>query len=136
MRRRTRMRAFCFDPQKLYSVKRQNTYAELLICNACLKRPKYKCSIEMCRDKECYEWQFSEPMIKTFKKQKTGTSRLVCNSCCSLGFTTRRGGDQPRRCDFCWRHLGPQKFDTKHSSKKNKLMCNDCKTKPPCTRDI
>ena len=121
-----------FETQLLWNVLRAHTLAKVLICKECREKPTYKCSISLPSNKqhECYEWNFAETMIKSFKRQKAGTSRLVCNNCCGRGFSTQHRGDIPRQCYRCHEWLGPQKFDLKNDAKKVKIMCKDCKQKP------
>ena len=120
-----------FDGKDLDNAKTGHTSARQLVCKKCKERPMYACSIGRYRDKMCYEWCFNEQMLKSFKRQSKGTSRLVCNNCCSRGYSTQHRGDVARHCNLCSEWLGPQKFDVKNDAKKAKLICKDCKKKPP-----
>ena len=88
-----------FDGKLLENIQQKRTSLNKLICKECKQRPKYQCSIARPNydQPECYEWDFNEQRVQNFKKQKRGTTRLVCNACVELGFTSKRGGDTVRR---------------------------------------
>ena len=100
-----------FKPQLLANVEtRIHTPSKNLICLNCEAKPKYECCMQSCRSNTKYEWEFSEDMVRQYKKRK-GRGNMICQHCEVLGFSARQGGQQVYKCTFCWRELGRQMFD-------------------------